>query len=132
MAPFGLRSAGPFGQVTLDARVEIERNREVAFRELRYQRGRRHYFCERSDVVHRVRVNGRRIGGIAEIAESMQRSFSAIADGDGGAGKSFVLDRALDHLERGLQLRLAAEICATSLMPKAASHVSACGNRSIR
>src|SRR6266478_6375985 len=110
MAPFGLRSAGPFGQVTLDARVEIERNREAALRELSYKRGRRHYFCERSDVVHRVRVNGRRVGCVAQISKGMQRNFSAITDRDGGAGEGFISDSALDHLERGLELGLAADV----------------------
>src|SRR5260370_16829849 len=57
-----------------------------------------------------MRVNGRCVGGVAEIAESMQRNSSAIADGNSGAGEGFVRDRAFDYLESGLQLGLAADV----------------------
>src|SRR5882762_2456486 len=90
VSPFWLRAAYPFGQVALDGSVEIERNREITFRELGNERGRGDYFCERSDVVHRVGVNSRRVGGVAEISEGMQRNLSAIADGDACARGGFV------------------------------------------
>src|SRR5713101_865433 len=57
-----------------------------------------------------MRVNGRCVGGVAEIAESMQRNSSAIADGSCGAGEGFVRDGAFDYLESGLQLGLAADV----------------------
>src|SRR5260370_34240640 len=109
-AACGRRAGSSVWQLKRNGRFEIELIRKAAFRKLGYERCLDDYFGERRDVVHRTRINGGRVGGIAQISEGMHHNFSAIANSNGGTREGFVRDGAFDHLKRGLELGLATRV----------------------
>ena len=110
VAPFGLRSSGPLGQIPFNRRIQTEREREVAFDKLFNQCCRHDYFGERCQIVHRINFRRGCIGRVAQPSEGVVGNLASVTDGDSGPGKRSIRNRTFDHGERRLQFRLKTRI----------------------
>ena len=95
LAPIGIRAVIPFGNVARHGQVEAD----AACFHLHGDERRRHDgLGQRSGVVNRVHVDGRRFCVVRLPAEFVNDQFILVADRQHAAGKRVIGDGVIEHV----------------------------------